>query len=88
MPNQYSADSRRVTYVEDREVFEHLQSLSEKQGVTIGELIRKATLEKYGRTSLDDHEPTDVSRRFAKSAPPVKPAPQRASIPRNKKYGV
>lgn len=48
MPNQYSKDSRRVSYVEDRSMYEHLEEVSKKEGVTVGELIRRAVDTTYG----------------------------------------
>ena len=95
MPNVYSEDSRRVTYVEDRELFEHLGKIAAKQGVTVGELIRRATAEKYSKVSLSEDEMTSVSARFRRSEPAAKKAKaadpakskKAARKPRNKKYG-
>ena len=94
MPNVYSEDSRRVTYVEDRELFEHLGKIAAKQGVTVGELIRRATAEKYSNVSLTDEGMTSVSARFRRSDPAAKKAEatvptkskKAARKPRNKKY--
>lgn len=93
MPNQYSEDSRRVTYVEDRELFEHLAKLAAKDGVTVGELIRRATAEKYTNFAPGEGELSSVASRFAGSEPhalPVKASQQKLAKkkpkPRNKKY--
>ena len=93
MPNQYSEDSRRVTYVEDRELFEHLSKIAAKDGVTVGELIRRATAEKYTHGAPGSGELTSVASRFAGSEPPSPPSKasqaklaKKQPKPRNKKY--
>lgn len=95
MPNVYSENSRRITYVEDRELFEYLEEIAAKQGVTVGELIRRATAEKYSKGSLTEEGMTLVSARFRRSEPAAKKAKAAESAkskkaarkPRNKKYG-
>jgi hypothetical protein len=47
MPNQPSPDSRRVTYVEDRDQYAYLEKRAEAFGTSVGELIRTAVAEKY-----------------------------------------
>lgn len=75
MPNQYSPDSRRITYVEDRELFEFLEEMAKKQGITVGELIRRATADKYGFKVDKKTGETTVSARFAKTEEQSGPAP-------------
>lgn len=93
MPNQFSEDSRRITYVEDRELYEHLAKIAAKDGTSVGELIRRATAEKYSHGAPGAGEITSVASRFAGSehtTPPVKASQQKLAKkkpkPRNKKY--
>lgn len=50
MPNQYSPESRRVSYIEDRNIYEFLEEKAKKQGTSVGELIREAVAAQYALT--------------------------------------
>lgn len=48
MANQPSEHSCRVTYVENRRVYDELQAIAKERGVSVGRLIRDAVVAHYG----------------------------------------
>jgi hypothetical protein len=53
MANQPSENSRRITYVEDRDVYAALQERAKKDGVSVGQLIRAAVARFLDRSKTE-----------------------------------
>ena len=50
MPNQMSADSRRVNFIADKVMYEALEEMARANRMSVGELIRRALEQQYGLT--------------------------------------
>lgn len=83
MPNQMSADARRINFIWDKDAYAELEKLALKQRMSVGELIRRTLEETY------KIEPTSPIiqirlRPQAKSSPPRRKKKSAPKPKRNK----
>lgn len=81
MPNQMSADARRINFIWDKDAYAELENLAHAQRMSVGELIRRTLEEKY---KINPTSPI-IQIRLRPQAKSSPPRPKKKSAPKRKR---